>query len=305
MQNNENSRSFKTYKKLNDIQYINKYFQKINNELAIDECFIGKFETFSARKNRLFINKIPILRLIFFFFDFIIHRILPKTKFLNVIYYKINKGRNRLFSKAEILGRLVYCGFKIDELETIDGLIYFKARKFEDFVKKENVSYGIIFKMKRIGKNGKKINVYKIRTMHPYSEFIQDYVMKENGLNVKGKIHRDFRLTPWGKFLRKYWIDELPQLINVLKGEMKLVGVRPVTSFYFNNLPEDLQLKRVKFKPGCIPPYLGMNLNSDFESVLASERTYLDLKLKNPYTTDLKFFFYALINIIFKGRRSS
>jgi lipopolysaccharide/colanic/teichoic acid biosynthesis glycosyltransferase len=302
---NEHCKSFIAHEKINDIQFINQYMQKINHQLEIDDCFVGFFETFSARRSRLLINKIPLIRTVFFAFDFLIHRVLPKTKGLNKIYYLINKGRDRLLSKAEVLGRLVYNGFSIEKVESIDGLIYFKARKKKTFVPNTKVSYGLIFKMKRVGKNGKLFNVYKIRTMHPYSEFIQEYAMLENGLNVKGKIDRDFRLTPWGKWLRKYWIDEIPQLFNVLKGDMKLVGVRPVSEFYFSKLPEELQKKRVKFKPGCIPPYVSMNSKSDFESVKTSENNYLELKQKNPYTTDLKFFFLALFNIIFRGKRSS
>jgi lipopolysaccharide/colanic/teichoic acid biosynthesis glycosyltransferase len=302
---NEIKKTFISDSKFNDIQCLNKYIQKVNSQLEIDDCFLGFFETFSARRNRLFINKIPIISYLFIAFDFLIHRVLPKTKGLNKIYYRINGGRNRLLSKAEVLGRLVYNGFKIESVKSIDGLIYFKARKEKNFFDKEKVSYGLFFKMNRIGKDGKLIRVYKIRTMHPYSEYIQDYVMKENGLNQKGKINRDFRLTPWGKFLRKFWIDEIPQLLNVLKGDMKLVGVRPVTEFYFKNLPLDLQEKRIKFKPGCIPPYVSMNSKSDLNSVLDAENKYLDLKIKNPYSTDLKFFFYAIFNIVFKGKRSS
>jgi lipopolysaccharide/colanic/teichoic acid biosynthesis glycosyltransferase len=302
---NEKNKSFISHLKLNDVQYINNHIQNVNNEIEIDDCFLGYFETFSARRSRMFINKIPILSTLFFALDFLIHRVLPKTKGLNRIYYNINGGRNRLLSKAEVLGRLVYNGFKIESVKSIDGLIYFKARKEKEFIEKEKVSYGLFFKMNRIGKNGKLIRVYKIRTMHPYSEYIQDYVMRENGLNQKGKINRDFRLTPWGKWLRKYWIDEIPQLFNLIKGDMKLVGVRPVTEFYFKNLPTELQEKRIKFKPGCIPPYVSMNLKSDLNSVIEAEKKYLDLKIKNPYTTDLKFFFYAIFNIVFKGKRSS
>ncbi len=302
---NEKSKAFISNVKINDVGFINKYLITVNKELEIDDCFLGHFETFSARRSRMFINKIPVLRTIFFTVDFLIHRVLPKTKGLNRIYYRINKGKNRLLSKAEVLGRLVYTGFSIEKVESIDGLIYFKVRKVKNYVPTRKVSYGLIFKMKRVGKNGKLFNVYKIRTMHPYSEFIQEYAMLENGLNVKGKIDRDFRLTPWGKWLRKYWIDEIPQLFNVLKGDMKLVGVRPVSEYYFSKLPEELQKKRVKFKPGCIPPYVAMNSKSDFESVKTSENNYLDLKHKNPYSTDLKFFFFALFNIVFKGKRSS
>jgi len=71
------------------------------------------------------------------------------------------------------------------------------------------------------------IGVYKFRTMHPYSEFLQDYMIRRNGYNKKGKPANDYRVTRWGSFMRKLWLDEVPQLINVFRGEMKLVGLRP------------------------------------------------------------------------------
>ena len=57
--------------------------------------------------------------------------------------------------------------------------------------------------MPRIGKNGNIINVYKLRTMHPYSEYIQDHILQKYGYNDSGKPANDFRLSTWGKFLRK------------------------------------------------------------------------------------------------------
>jgi len=103
----------------------------------------------------------------------------------------------------------------------------------------------------------------------------------------------------------KYWLDEIPQLLNVILGQMKLVGVRPVSQSYYKNLPHHLQKLRVKRKPGCIPPYVAMNFNSDLESVLDAEIRYLEEKDQRPYFTDLKYFFFALFNILFKGKRSS
>ena len=67
--------------------------------------------------------------------------------------------------------------------------------------------------------------------------------------------------TSWGKFLRKYWIDEFPQLFNVIKGDMKLVGLRPVSETYFNELNEEFRKLRLTLKPGCIPPYVALNRN--------------------------------------------
>ncbi|NJK98371.1 MAG: sugar transferase, partial [Bacteroidales bacterium] len=112
-----------------------------------------------------------------------------------------------------------------------------------------NPSYGPFFKMSRVGKGGKLIGVYKLRTMHPYSEYIQNFVVKLNGYDKAGKPRNDFRVTGWGKLFRKIWVDELPQLLNVLKGELGIVGVRPLSQFRFNQLPEDVQKERIKFKP--------------------------------------------------------
>ena len=141
--------------------------------------------------------------------------------------------------------------------------------------------------------------------MHPYSEFLQSYMINNFGYSDTGKPASDFRLTNWGRFFRKYWIDELPQIINILKGDLNIVGCRPVSEYYFDQMPLDLQKMRIKFKPGCIPPYLGLNRKSDLLSVYDCERQYLNEKLKNPIKTDIKFFFKAFYNIIFNNRRGS
>jgi lipopolysaccharide/colanic/teichoic acid biosynthesis glycosyltransferase len=167
------------------------------------------------------------------------------------------------------------------------------------------VSGGWIYRMPRVGMNGKIIHVYKFRTMHPYSEFLQDYLKKENGYGANGKISDDFRMTSWGKFMRKYWLDEVPQLINVIKGDMKLVGVRPISMSYFRDIPKDLQDLRIRQKPGCIPPYVAMNRASSVSSVLSAEKEYLETKSRNPITTDLKYLFWAVYNIIVKKKRSA
>ncbi len=63
-----------------------------------------------------------------------------------------------------------------------------------------NPSYGPMFAMNRLGKNGKIFKVYKLRTMHPYSEYLQDYVLKVNGYSETGKPAEDFRIPKWERF---------------------------------------------------------------------------------------------------------
>ena len=104
------------------------------------------------------------------------------------------------------------------------------------FVKYKYVKSGdhdsIIFSQDRIGKNGKMIKIYKFRSMVPDAERILDELMekdpkiKEEYLTNK-KLVNDPRITPVGKFLRKTSLDEWPQFINVLLGEMSLIGPRP------------------------------------------------------------------------------
>ena len=291
--------------KVNNIRFINKFFEAVNEKLQQDNIFICRFETLSARRKRQQVGNIPVIRSLFFALEFLFLRVAPKVWGIKRVYFAITRGRKRLLSRAEVLGRLVSCGFDIVAYESFDGLMYVAVKKVKVPDYNPEPSYGPLFKMKRMGKNGKIIRVYKFRTMHPYSEYLQDYVLQLHGYAESGKPKNDFRLTPWGKFFRKYWIDEMPQLINVLKGEMKLVGVRPISERYFQDIPKDLQVLRLKHKPGCIPPYVSLNRKGSVEEVLQAEREYLIEKEKHPYTTDLRFFFTAIFNIIVRRKRSA
>ena len=291
--------------KVNNIRYINKFFEKVNGKLQANDVFVCCFETIIARKERHRMGNIPVIRNIYFIFEFIFLRMFPKMWGFKKIYFLLTRGRNRLLSKAEVLGRLVSCGYEIVSYESVNGLMYVVTKKIKEPEFNMHVSYGPLFKMKRMGKGGKIIGVYKFRTMHPYAEYLQDYVLKLNGYAESGKPADDFRLTPWGRFLRRYWLDELPQLLNVCKGELKLVGVRPISERYFQDIPKDLQELRLKFKPGCIPPYVALDRKSDVNSVLQAESEYLQEKLKRPYTTETRYFFKTIFNIIFKRKRSA
>ncbi len=291
--------------KVNDIRFINKFFESINSRLDNGDTFIVRFETFAARRQRKLINKIPLLAQLYFLFEFIFMRVFPKTPVLKKLYFFITRGHNRLLSKAETMGRLVSCGFEIVDHRSFNGLMYIVSKKVKEPVFDMNPSYGALYKMPRMTKNGKMIGVYKFRTMHPYAEYLQDYVLKKNGYAASGKPAGDFRLTPWGKFLRRYWLDELPQLINVFKGELKLVGVRPISKRYFEDIPQELRDLRLTQKPGCIPPYVALGRKGDVSAVLQAEKEYIIEKLRNPYTTDTRFFFSALYNIVVKRKRSA
>lgn len=131
----------------------------------------------------------------------------------------------------------------------------------------------------RIGKNGKAFKLYKFRSMVMHAEDVLEKMMAEDE-NIRReyltnkKLDNDPRITKIGKFIRKTSIDELPQLINVLKGDMSLVGPRP---YLFREIPDmgEAYYHIVTCKPG-ITGYWQVNGRSDttFEERCAMEKYY-------------------------------
>ena len=85
---------------------------------------------------------------------------------------------------------------------------------------------------------------------------------------------------------------------------MKLVGVRPLSRQYYGLYPKDMQERRIKFKPGLIPPFY-VDMPKTFDEIVESERKYLDKYEKNRFTTDVSYFFKAMWNIFFRKARSA
>lgn len=134
----------------------------------------------------------------------------------------------------------------------------------------------ILFKQKRVGRNGKEFYIYKFRTMHKDAEARLQELLKYNETNeLMFKMQNDPRITNIGKFLRKYSIDELPQLINVLKGEMSLVGFRPPIPREVENYKRWHHL-RFKAMPGLTGPWQvnGRSSILEFDKVVELEINY-------------------------------
>jgi lipopolysaccharide/colanic/teichoic acid biosynthesis glycosyltransferase len=235
--------------------------------------------------------------------DFFFRRLLPKLPGLRRVYFFLTRGRNRLLSKAEALGRLYFCGFKVIAAEEIGERLFFIAQRVKNPSLERNPSYGTLIKLKRIGLDGRTFYIRKFRTMHPYSEFLQEYLYENHKLHDTGKFKDDFRVTGWGKVFRRLWIDELPQILNYMQGDVNLVGVRALSQHYFNLYPAEMQEMRVRFKPGLIPPFYA-DMPQSFEDIVASERRYLELKGKAPFRTDITYFLRAVYNILFRQARS-
>ena len=145
----------------------------------------------------------------------------------------------------------------------------------------------VLFSQDRIGKNGKIFKIYKMRSMVQNAEELKEKLLEQNEMSgPMFKMKDDPRITKVGKFIRKTSIDELPQLINVIKGDMSLVGPRP-------SLPKEVKefelwmYERLAVKPGltCYWQVMGRN-NIDFEDWMKLDIKYvrernffLDIKL--------------------------
>jgi exopolysaccharide biosynthesis polyprenyl glycosylphosphotransferase len=136
----------------------------------------------------------------------------------------------------------------------------------------------VIFKQKRVSRNGRIFNLIKFRSMCQNAEELKKNLSLQNEMiGAMFKVDNDPRITRVGKWLRKTSLDEFPQFINVLKGEMSLVGTRPPT-------PEEVDiylpqhLKRISIKPGITGLWQvsGRNLITDFEKIVELDCKYLE-----------------------------
>jgi len=291
-------------RKINNINSINTFFESVNKKLQLGGVFIGCIESYNERRNRICGNTSKIFRKIIYLHDFIIHRVFPKIIITKTIYKYFFYDINKALSITESFGRLYSCGFEVINSSVINNLLYFICKKVRNPLYDEEPTNGIIYKMKRVGKNGKIIKVYKIRTMNPYAEYLQNFIFKRNSLKEGGKFQNDFRITTWGHFLRKYWIDEIPMVFNLIKGDIKLVGVRPLSKQYYKLYPTYIKELRLKHKPGLLPPFYA-DMPKTFDEIMKSEKTYLESYEKNPFKTDFKYFFKIIGNIILRKARSS
>lgn len=300
---NEGKKIIYVVQPINKCCFFQKKIHKLRKEINDDQYLVFRFQTLKGRIRRIEKKKPRFLSRIQVGVEFIVFRLLPRLIIFRKIYAYLSKETILILSKAEGLGRIVFGGFDIERVESSVSYSYVLASPSNKNYSSKKPSFGPIYGMPRIGKNGKIITVFKIRTMHPYSEFLHEYILKHNGYGEKGKPKNDFRVTSWGRVLRKYWIDETPQIFNVLKGELKLVGLRPVSEVYFNALHQEYKDMRINYKPGCIPPYVALNKKPSKKEVIEAEYEYIKMKKSNPYTTDFILFFRALRNIIFFNKR--
>lgn len=288
---------------LNKIRHLNTFFSCTNHCLATGGCIACHCTTSGVRRQQIMQQNPAGVSHILYFLDYCWHRLFPKLSLTRGIYFRLTGGKQRVFTRVEVLGRLYRAGFDVLHEEVTHGEFYVIASKVKEPVCGDRPSVGPLIRLKRIGKNGKTIGVYKFRTMHAYSEYLQPYIYKQEGLCAGGKIADDYRISYLGCFLRKTWIDELPMLINWMKGDLKLVGVRPLSSHYFSLYSRELQELRVCTKPGLLPPFYA-DMPVTLEEIQESEMRYLKSYQKSPFLTDWRYFRKAVGNIVLKGKRS-
>lgn len=138
----------------------------------------------------------------------------------------------------------------------------------------------VLFLQKRVGQHGKVFNIYKFRTM----------VTDAEKLGKQITVGKDKRITRVGSFLRKYKLDELPQLFNVLKGEMSFVGPRPEVPNYVR-LYNEAEKKVLSVKPG-ITDFASIKYRNENEilgKVSNPEEYYINVIMKNKLELNLKY----------------
>jgi len=137
----------------------------------------------------------------------------------------------------------------------------------------------IFFRQLRSGLNGAPFTIYKFRTMVTNAEQIKHELAAMNEMSGPVfKVTGDPRITPIGKWLRKFSVDELPQLINVVRGEMSLVGPRPLPVDEIRRISDLAHRRRLSVRPGitCLWQVSGRNQILDFKDWVRLDLEYID-----------------------------
>ncbi|MCP1142504.1 sugar transferase [Bacillus sp. DN_7.5] len=144
-------------------------------------------------------------------------------------------------------------------------------------IKYEDPKGPVLFKQIRVGRNGKEFNMYKFRSMVTDAEERLNDILKYNEVSgAMFKMKEDPRVTKIGKFIRKTSLDELPQLINVLKGEMSLVGPRPPLVREVREY-DSYDMQRLMIVPGCTGLWQVSGRSSlSFKDMVELDITYIN-----------------------------
>lgn len=160
----------------------------------------------------------------------------------------------------------------------------------------ESISDNVLYTQERIGKDGVPFIIYKIRTMVHGACNDTPESMKRN----EDKDPQDPRVMPTRRWMRKSCFDELPQIINILKGEMTVYGPRPITPQEFSALTEKQQAARMKVKPGLTSGYGFHNRGKRERTIRRCEDIYLYLRerLEREGKSTVPFHLWYTLHVI-------
>jgi len=150
--------------------------------------------------------------------------------------------------------------------------------------------------------NGKILKSYKLKTLSNDANEI--WTKKDVELDALGKPKLDNYYLKYGKFLRKYWIDELPQIYNLLKGDLKLVGFRPHSKDSIKKFPIEHQELIKKQKPGLIAIKYTLTKQKTMDELVRYEKKYAENYERHPILTDALYFMKFLYTTTVNGVRS-
>ena len=293
---------------LDNIKELNMLLNASSEQLEAGGYLWVHTRTSGSRKASIMSSKPPVIRNIVYFFWYLWYRVFPKLSLTRWLYnwYERSSGRvNRCYHRVEVLGRLFRAGFEVVDESFRHGHFYVICQKVKDPIWEDEPTGSPIIKLHRVGKDGKLIPVFKFRTMHSYSEYLQGYVYKYNSLDKDGKFANDYRIAGYGKVLRNLWLDELPMVINLFRGDVKLVGVRPISRQFYSLYSPEMQLLRIKVKPGIFPPSLSEKKRPEgIIEVQEGEKRYIEAYMQHPFKTDWRVFWTSVGHIVFKGERS-
>ena len=217
-----------------------------------------------------------------------------------------NYLKNKKYRKFHKLRKYLYKAFKrsLDILAGLVGcMILIPLTIIVKLAALKNGDHdSIFFKQARVGKNGKHFNMYKFRSMIPNADEVLKEYLKENKEAAKEykkmkKLKNDPRITKMGKILRKTSLDEVPQFINLLKGDMSLIGNRPYLPREIEDMGDNYEYS-IQTKPG---------LTGLWQCTLRSKASFEErLKLESYYSThvypmtDFKIFFKTFAVVLLK-----
>lgn len=204
---------------------------------------------------------------------------MEKSSFTSATLHQYDNQTVLTYSLNQVNYRLLLIKRLFDILASLIGLIITGIVAIIIYPIVQKQSKGpLLFKQKRVGKNGKVFDIYKFRSMYLDAEERKKELMKVNELSSDHmfKMENDPRIFPFGQKLRDWSIDELPQFINVLKGDMSLIGTRPPTVEEYQKY--DLHhFKRLAMKPGITGMWQvsGRSNITDFEKVVELDLSYI------------------------------